>query len=100
MAVGFFGEFAAPRGPFEVAFLNQKGFVDLFDGARFFADGGGNGVQPHGAALEFVADAGQNSVVHFVQSVMVHLKGIQSSRRNLNIDDTPPLDLCEVPCSS
>ena len=60
--------FAAARGAFEEAFLDQERLVDLLDCPGLFAYGRSHGVQAYGTAVEFLDDRAQDFVVHLVQS--------------------------------
>jgi hypothetical protein len=53
-------------GALEVAFEDEVGFVDFFECTWFFADGGGEGVEPCGAAFKFSGEGLKESFIHFV----------------------------------
>ena len=56
MLVGKVGNLASARGTLDESLFYEVGFVDLFDGSRILAEGGGNGTDAHRAALELVDD--------------------------------------------
>ena len=65
-------------GALEVAFENEVGFVDFFEGTGFFADGGGEGVESCGAAFKFSGEGLEESFIHFVEAVLIDLEHFES----------------------
>ena len=55
--VGEVGGDASAWGAHEIAFLDEERLAHLFDGACFFADGCGDGVDAHRTTLEFLDDS-------------------------------------------
>ena len=48
---------AAAGGAFEEALHDEEGFVHFFEGGFVFAEGGGEGFEAAGAALEFIDES-------------------------------------------
>ena len=65
-------------GALEVAFEDEVGFVDFFEGTWFFADGGGEGVESCGAAFKFSGEGLEESFIHFVEAVLIDLEHFES----------------------
>ena len=78
MFVGEVGGDASAWCAHEIALLDEERLADLLDGARFFADGCGDGVDAHRSALEFLDDSKQDAVVHVVEAVLVDVEGFQT----------------------
>src|SRR5690606_38346808 len=92
--------FPPTGGPFEVTFLDQKGLVDFLNGSFVFSDRSGDGFQAYRAAAEFLDNGGKNLIVHFIQSVFIHVQRFQRILRNGGIDLTGALNLREVTCAA
>ena len=88
--------FATTRCALDEALLDEEGFIDLLYGAGVFADGGGDGSDAHGAALELIDDGQQDLAVDEVEAVAVDVQGLQRIARYLQVDASVALDLCEV----
>ena len=69
---------AALLGALQVAFEDEVGFVDFFEGARFFADGGGEGVESCGAAFKFSGEGLEKSFIHFVEAMLIDFEHFES----------------------
>jgi len=69
---------ASLLGALEVAFEDEVGFVDFFEGTWFFADGGGEGVESCGAAFKFSGEGLEESFIHFVEAVLIDLEHLES----------------------
>ena len=62
---------AALLGALEIAFEDEVRFVNLFEGAGFFADGSGEGVETGGSAFAFPCEGLKETFVHFVQPMLI-----------------------------
>ena len=71
MGVGAGGSDAATRGALQVALLDEVRFDDVFEGAAFFADAGGEGVEADRSAREVVDDDGKQAAVKVVEAEAV-----------------------------
>src|SRR5689334_18021076 len=100
MLVSLFSRLPASRCALEVTFLNEKGFIDLFDSFGFFADCGCNGRDPDWPATELLDDGAENTVVHVIKPVLVHIQCTQSHLCDSPGDCSITFDLCEVTCST
>ena len=87
---------ATTRRAHEKSLLYQKRFIHIFDGAGFFANSGGDGIQTHGSALEFFNNGKQNAVVHFIQTVFIHIQRAQGMFGNPHIDNAVAKHLGEI----
>ena len=96
MFVGQVGDFPSAWRASDEAFLDEERFVDLLDGAGVFADGGGNGGDAYGSALELVDDGGEDLVVDFIKAVLVDIECFEAEACDFGIDVAVPLRLCEV----
>ena len=96
VAEGQVGGGTALRRAVDEAFHNQVGLVDLFDGAGVLAEGGGDGLDAHGAALELVDDYAEQLVVDFVESVAVDIEGFEGHAGYILVDGAGAFDLGEV----
>ena len=97
MLVRFRRGLPASWRPHQQPLLNQIGLVDLFQSACILSDGRRQGVRTHGPSLEFVDDGRQDSVVHVVQALLVHLEGVQGVGRDFRVDHPRALHLRKVP---
>lgn len=77
MLVGFRGDAAAARSPFEKAELDEVGLVDVFDGGLFFGECGAEGVEADGAPAEFFDKYGKERAVGRVKTELVHAEELQ-----------------------
>ena len=68
---------ASFRSAYEVAFLDQERFVNVFDRTFFFSYGNGDVLQAHRTAAEVGDDDFKDSHVHVIQPVTVDLKHFQ-----------------------
>ena len=64
-------------GTFEVAFLDQKGFVDFFNSFSFFAHRCGNGGDSHRPAFEFFNDSNEDSVIHVIEPIHIYIERLK-----------------------
>ena len=88
----------APTGrALDEALLDEERLVDFLYRARVLAQGGGDGGQAHGTALELVDDGGQQFVVYLVQAVAVDVQCLQGIGGNLRVDASRTFDLRKVP---
>ena len=55
----------------QVALLDEVGFDDVFEGAAFFADTGGEGVEADWSACEVIDDDGEQAAVEVVEAEAV-----------------------------
>ena len=78
------------------ALLDEKGLVDVLDGAAFFAEGSGEGLDTDGSAVELVDDGLEVGAVHEVESSAVDAQALQGVLCHGVIDLTGALDLREV----
>src|SRR3569623_8615 len=81
------------RGTHEKALLNQKRLQHVFDGAALFADGGGQAVDAHRAAVEFVDEGEQQLAVHHVDAFAINVEHVQRLLRHSAADAAVGLDL-------
>src|ERR1051326_6432785 len=72
--VARFGGDSALGGALEVAFHNEVGLINFFQGVGLFAYGDGEGTDADGSAAEFDDDGVQDAFVHFIQPVFVNFK--------------------------
>ena len=84
-------------GTHKITPLNEEGFINVFDGGLFFADGNGNIFQSHRAAVEVDHDDFEDTQVHFVQSVRGDLKHLQCIGGDFAGDDGIRLDFGIIP---
>ena len=96
MLVGQVGDFAAARGALDESLLDEERLIDLFHSAGVLADGGGDGVDTHGSALELVDDGQQNLAVDEVEAVTVYVQGFEGKARDFQVDAPASLDLRKV----
>ena len=97
MFIGKFRGLPSAGGAFQEPFLYQERLVHFLQGPRVLADGCGDGGQAHWAAFELLDDGQQDFVVHFVQSELVDVQGLQGEGRDFVVDDTVPLHHGEIP---
>ena len=62
----------------QVAFLNQKRFMNFFEGFGFFADGDGDRAHAHGPAAVILGHDAQHAFVHLIEAGGVDLEQFQS----------------------
>ena len=67
MIEGQFRGLAATAGTFEEAGLNQKGFMDIFEGALVFLNRGRQGFHPDRSASKLVDDGQKNLTIHLIK---------------------------------
>lgn len=72
------GDDSALGSAFEKTILDQKWFMDFFDGIAFFADGNGEGADADGAAVVGFGDGGEKAFVHLIEPVLVDLEKLES----------------------
>ena len=76
--------------------LNQERLIDLLDCPRFFSDGYCYGIDPDGAAAEFLDNRQQNPLVHVVEAELINFERKQGHLRDVFGDDASPLHLGKV----
>lgn len=72
--VAEWGDDASLGGAFHVAFLDEVGLVDFFEGSGFFTDGDGETADAYGAASEFGENGVEHAFVHFVEAIAVDIE--------------------------
>ena len=83
MAVSQFGDHTPSGGALDEAFHDEKGLIDLLNGACILAHSGGNRRDTHRTALELVDDGEQDLVVDLVETILVDVQGREGfTRRN------------------
>ena len=75
MLIGLPGDAPAPGGPGQEPDLQEVRLVHVLQGHGLLVDGGGQGLQAHGAAAVIVDDSPEHPAVDVVQAQMVHLQG-------------------------
>lgn len=100
MAVSQFRYFASARGTFQESLLYKEGFVDLFEGPGIFAEGGSDSRESYRASFEFIDDGSKDTVVDFIESVMIDIQCFESMTSNLKVYETVTLDHREVAYSA
>lgn len=83
VVIGRGGGNASPGGPGNEPDLHEVGFAHIFNGGPFLADGGGNGVDTHRAAVEFINDGLQDFIVQVIEADVIHMKGRQGFGGNV-----------------
>src|SRR6218665_261608 len=84
---------ASARCALQETLLYQIGLDHVFDGAGFFANAGGDVVQPDGAAVEAVDHGFEQFAVHHVQALGVYVEHGQGALGNVLGDVAVGLDL-------
>ena len=87
---------AAARRAGEEAELDQVGLVDIHDGVGVLGDGGGEGVEPDGSAIEALDQGAQQAAVVFVEAELVDAQAAQGLVGDGVGDDAVRADLGEV----
>jgi hypothetical protein len=77
MFVGHLGGDAASWCAVDEPGLHEVGFQHVFDGVPLFADGGGETVDAHGTAVEFLDESQEQFVVHLIQSHRIDFQHFQ-----------------------
>ena len=67
----FFCEHAALGGSLQVAFLDEEGLVDFFQGVGLFADGDGHGAEADGATPVVFGYDAHHLLIHFIEAALV-----------------------------
>src|SRR5690554_1716445 len=96
MSISCIGHLTAAWGTHNKTFLDQKRLVDFLYGFRAFGNCGGYGSNSHWATLEFFDYCSKDSVVHFIQSVGVHIEGLKTEFCNFDIDLPIAFNLCKI----
>ena len=86
MLVGQLRGYASSWSAVEKTNLDQKWFVDFFDGVGLFGKRGGEGVHADWAALIFLDDGEQQTAIHFVETVAIHFEHLQSCLGRWEVD--------------
>ena len=82
--------------PVEKALLNQKGFIYIFNGAAFLANGCGQGVKTDRTPAEFVYYRQHDQAIHVIESSLIHFKKFQGFLYDRSGNDSICLDLGKV----
>src|SRR5690606_39535537 len=96
MFVSQLGTLPAPRCPHQIAFLNKKRFVHFFNGSFILPYGCGNGFYTYGAAFEFIDDGQQDSVIHFIKAMFIHIECMECILCNGRINFPISLNLRKI----
>ena len=96
MLIGQLRYHAATGRALDESLHDEERLIDLLYGACILADGGGDGRDAHGPALELVDDGQQDAVVYFVQTVLVDVQCGQRQLGDVDVDAAVTLYLCEV----
>ena len=73
MLIGKACHTAAARGACQHAHLHQVGLADVLQRDALLTQGGGQGVQPYGAAAVHLDDGAQHTAVQLVQTQLVNV---------------------------
>src|SRR6185436_544294 len=76
--------------------LDEERLVDLLEGARVLADGGGDGADTDRPAVELLDDGLENARVHVVEPELIDLEQLESVGGDFAIDPSARLHLGEV----
>lgn len=87
---------AALRGAGDEALLDEVRLVDFFEGSRFFADGNRERVEAHGASVEAMEDAIEDTFVHFIESIGINFEQLEGSGSDGCVNHVCGADLSEV----
>ena len=96
MFVSGHGGHAAPRSPDQEAGLNEKGFIDVFQGVFFLAHRGRQGFQTNGTALEAFHQGQQDTPIHLVETERIDIEHGQGFVGHFTGDDFVAADLGKV----
>ncbi len=88
---------AALRGALEVALHDEEGFMDLLQGAGFFADGDGEGGDTGGPTLVADGKGFEEAHVHLIEAIGINLKHVESGISGFAGDAAIRADLGVVP---
>ena len=91
------GNLPSARCAHQKAFLYQKWFVNLLNGAFILAHGRSNGFQADRATFKFINNGAQNFIVHFIQAVFIHIQCIKGIFRYHCIDVAVAFYLRKIP---
>lgn|GEM_PF-5723190 len=100
MAEGVVGSDAAPGGAGEEATLEKERLAHIFDGARIFAGGGGDGFEADGAAFVFFDDAFKDLAIKVIEAEVIDSESIEGMVGDGFGDDAVAIDLGEISDSS
>ena len=81
MFAGFSGGYSSPGGSVQEAFLNEEGFVHIFQSVFVFSDGRGQAVNAHWSAIEFIDYGKQDRSIHKVESAVIHIQHFKGVSR-------------------
>ena len=90
------GGFAATRGAFDEAFLDEVGFVDILDGTGIFAHSRCDRIEADRSAAELIDDSKQQFIVDLIETKGINIERFEGVLGDLEIDGTVPFDLCKV----
>ena len=94
--VGKLGDLPPPWRAHNKALLYQKWFVHLFQGLGTFGYCCGQCGDAYGAAFEFINDGGKYLVVHFIQTMGIHIERFETKLRYFQVNIAVPFNLCKV----
>ena len=86
------GRVAGPGGTVQVPY-DEVGFVDFFQSIFFFSHGDSQRRDADGAAAELDDDGFQDSLIHFIQAIVIDIEHGQGLIGELSGDDAIALDL-------
>ena len=96
MTIGKFCHHTSPGSTLDKALHDEERLIDLLHRTGILTDCRGNGGDTHRTTPELIDDGQQDAVVYLVQSILVNIQCRQGDLRNLRIDTTSALHLCEV----
>ena len=96
VVVGKFGGFAATRGAFDEAFLDEVGFVHILDRTCVFTHSGSNGVESDRTSTELINDGQQQFIIYLIETESIDIECLEGILGYLEIDLTVALDLREI----
>src|SRR5688572_14508469 len=96
MSIRHFCYFSASWCTFKKAFLDKKGFIDLFNCAGFFTDAYGYSVYANRSASEFLNDSKEDPFIHFIKTVFIDFKRAKRDKRDIMCYFSAAFDLCKV----
>ena len=87
---------SAPQKPF----LDEEGFVEIFQGAAILADGGGDRLNTCRATAVLLDECGEDFSVDFIKAEFVHLEKLESTLSGFAVDETVATNLRKVAYST
>jgi len=92
MKIGGARRHAAARGAHEEALLDQEWLDDILESAALLAHRGGQALDAHRPAVEFLDDGRQQLTVERVESLRIHFEQIERGARHRFIDAAVAFD--------